>query len=366
MQRINLPAIKPDRVVPVLLGVIATFVIGVILLQLRSVLVPLSVAILLSFIFQPIVLYLKARRVPTWLALVVVSAALALLLGLIGFLVYSSAQSLTQAFDRYVPRIDTLIDDLQTLVARFVQALGLNMTQLDFNQIIDVASITSVVSSGVGEVATLLANAFLVVLFMMFILAASGELSIKVQKAYPTSVAARIIDVMDNISRQVRQYLVAKTVVSAGTGLLIFLVLWLLGVDFPVFWGFMAFLLNFIPNIGSTVAVVMPSLLSLLQFDTLTIPFIAAGLMWLIQMVMGNIVDPRLMAFSLNLSPVLVLVSLIFWGWLWGIVGMILAVPLTATIKIFFENIDGLRPVAVLMGDVSSANVISPPGGEEG
>ena len=360
----SLPAFKSDKVVPILLGVIAAFVVGVILLQLRSVLIPLSVALLFSFIFQPIVVYLKERRVPTWLALVAVSVALALFIGLIGFLVYSSAQSLTRAFDRYVPRIESLIDDLAALVTRLLDPLALNIAQLDFNQIIDVASITSVVSSGVGEVVTLVANAFLVVLFMMFILAASGELNVKVRKAYPTSIAARIIDVMENISRQVRQYLVAKTIVSACTGLMIFIVLWVLGVDFPVFWGFMAFLLNFIPNIGSMVAVVMPTLLSLLQFPTLTIPLIAAGLMWLVQMVMGNIVDPRLMAFSLNLSPVLVLVSLIFWGWLWGVVGMILAVPLTATIKIFFENIDGLRPVAVLMGSVSSANAVQPAGND--
>ena len=357
----SLPTFKSDKVVPILLGIIATFVVGVILLQLRTVLMPLSVALLLSFVFQPIVVYLKARHVPTWLALVAVSIALALFSGLIGFLVYSSAQSLTRAFDRYVPRIETLIDDLQALFVGIAEPMGINIAQLDFNQMIDVESITSVVSSGVGEVVTLLAYAFLVLLYMMFLLAASGELNVKVQKAYPSSVAARIIDVMDNISRQVRQYLVAKTIVSAGTGLLIFLILWVLGVDFPVFWGFMAFLLNFIPNIGSMVAVVMPALLSLLQFPTLTIPLIAAGLMWLVQMVMGNIVDPRLMAFSLNLSPVLVLVSLIFWGWLWGIVGMILAVPLTATIKIFFENIEGLRPVAVLMGSVSSANAVQPP-----
>ena len=97
-------------------------------------------------------------------------------------------------------------------------------------------------------------------------------------------------------------------------------------------------------------AVIFPFLVSLLQFDTLTIPILAFILMQVVQTVMGNVVDPKLMAFSLNLSPLLVLVSLIFWGWLWGIIGMILAVPLTATIKIIFENIEALRPVAVLMG----------------
>ncbi|MCY4159236.1 MAG: AI-2E family transporter, partial [Bacteroidetes bacterium] len=173
---------------------------------------------------------------------------------------------------------------------------------------------------------------------------------------YPNNIAARITSVTDNISQQVRQYLVAKTLVSLGTGLLIFFVLWILRVDYPVFWGFLAFLLNYIPNIGSFIAVLLPFGFALLQFDTLTIPIIAALLMWLIQMIMGNVVDPRLMAFSLNLSPLLVIVSLIFWGWLWGVAGMILAVPLTATLKIFFENIDSLRPIAVLMGSVNGTS----------
>ena len=162
--------------------------------------------------------------------------------------------------------------------------------------------------------------------------------------------AERIATVVRNITAQVRQYLVTKTLISAATGFLIFLILWILGVDFPLLWGFLAFLLNFIPNIGSLLAVFLPFLLSLLQFDTLTRPILALILMETVQIVMGNVIEPRMMAFSLNLSPLLVLVSLIFWGSLWGIVGMVLAVPLTATVKIFLENIEPLRPVAVLMG----------------
>ena len=182
------------------------------------------------------------------------------------------------------------------------------------------------------------------------ILAGAGDLDAKVEHALPSEVAERIATVVRNASAQVRQYLVTKTLISAATGFLIALILWILGVDFPLLWGFLAFLLNFIPNIGSLLSVVLPFLLSLLQFDTLTRPIIALVLMEVVQIVMGNVIEPRVMAFSLNLSPLLVLVSLIFWGSLWGILGMVLAVPLTATIKIIFENIEPLRPVAVLMG----------------
>ncbi len=352
----NLSNIKPQGIVSGLLGLIAAFFVGVTLLELRSVLVPFSVALLLSFIFQPIVIYLKARRIPIAVALVVVFVTLAAAATVVGYIVYSSAESLIDATERYLPRIDTVVADIEEFLQQTATAFGLAEGRMDLSQVIDPSIITSLLQNGIGEAFTFAGNTFLVLLFMLFILASSGELVVKVRKAYPAHIAERINAVTDNISQQVRQYLIAKTLVSAGTGLLIFLALWILGVDYPVFWGFLAFLLNYIPNIGSFVAVILPFGFALLQFDTLTFPIIAALVMWLIQMVMGNIVDPRLMAFSLNLSPVLVIVSLIFWGWLWGVAGMILAVPLTATIKIFFENIDGLRPIAVLMGSVNGSS----------
>lgn len=358
---IDLSNFKPQGIVSSLLGLIAAFVVGVTLLELRSVLVPFSVALLLSFIFQPIVLYLKARRIPMAVALVVVFVVLTAAATILGYIVYSSAQSLATATDRYLPRIDTVVEDIETLIQSTAVILGIEDGQMDLGQVIDPSIVPTLLQSGIGEAFTFAANTFLVLLFMLFILAGSGELVVKVQRAYPPNIAARITAVTDNISQQVRQYLVAKTLVSAGTGILVFLVLWILGVDYPAFWGFLAFLLNYIPNIGSFVAVILPFGFALLQFDTLTIPIIAVLLMWLVQMIMGNVVDPRLMAFSLNLSPLLVIVSLIFWGWLWGVAGMILAVPLTATLKIFFENIDSLRPIAILMGSVNGAAKQSAP-----
>jgi len=344
----------------VFLGLIAVFFVGVTLLELKSVLVPFSVALLLSFIFQPIVLFLKARRIPMVIALIMVLVALATAAIIVGYIVYSSAQSLTTASDRYLPRIQTVISDIELLLLNLTALLGLEEGRLDLNQLIDPSMVPSLIQNAIGEAITFAGNTFLVLLFMLFILAGSGELVLKVQRAYPPNIANRINFVSENISQQVRQYLVAKTLVSFGTGLLIFFVLWIFGVDYPIFWGFLAFLLNYIPNIGSFIAVVLPFGFALLQFDTLTIPIVTALLMWLIQMIMGNVVDPRLMAFSLNLSPLLVIVSLIFWGWLWGVTGMILAVPLTATLKIFFENIDTLHPIAVLMESVNGKTARHP------
>jgi len=337
-------------VILVLLGIVVVFVVGVILQELRTVLLPFSVAVLLSFIFRPIVAFLKARRVPTALALIAVLLSLALVLFLTGLLVYSSAQSFADALPRYQAQVNRIGTDAEALVARLAVPLGIEVQEVDLRDLFQVGTVAAAVSTGIGSFLNFVGNVFLVILFMLFMLAGSGELGPKVERAFPAAYAERIASVIHNISAQTRQYLVTKTLISAGTGALVSLVLWILGVDFPLLWGFLAFLLNFIPNIGSLVAVVFPVLLSLLQFDTLTRPLLALILLVSIQMVMGNVVEPRLMAFSLNLSPLLVLVSLIFWGWLWGITGMVLAVPLTATVKIFFENVEPLRPMAVLMG----------------
>ncbi len=347
------------KFIPVLLSIITVFVVGVILLELRTVLLPFSVALLLSFIFQPIVIYLKKKKIPTIVTLVVVLLSLTTVLFLAGLVVYSSALSFTEEFGRYGERINTIVSGVESTLDDVAESLGMeDAGELDLGQFLEASAVTSVVSVGVGSFLNFLSNALLVILFMLFILAGSGELGAKIKRAFPEETAERINGVTENISQQVRQYLAAKTLVSALTGFLLFLVLWILGVDFPIFWGFLAFLFNFVPNIGSFAAVVLPFGVSLLQFDTLEIPLLALGLMFVVQTVVGNVVDPRLMAFSLNLSPLLVLVSLIFWGWLWGIVGMILAVPLTATIKIFFSNLEPLRPVAILMGgSVSPARV---------
>ena len=341
---------KNSNVIIVLLSVVAVFVLGVMLQELRTVLLPFSVAVLLSFIFRPLVFFLKARKIPTVFSLLMVLLSLTLVLFLVGLLVYSSAQSFTEALPRYEARIDGVIADVGESLEQLAEPLKIDQEDLDLSNLFQVSTITSALSSGVGSFLSFVGNTFLVILFMLFLLAGTGDLEAKVKRALPSEVAERIATVVNNASAQVRQYLVTKTLISAATGLLIALILWILGVDFPLLWGFLAFLLNYIPNIGSLLSVVFPFLLSLLQFDTLTRPIIAIILMETVQIVMGNVIEPRMMAFSLNLSPLLVLVSLIFWGWLWGIIGMILAVPLTATIKIIFENIEPLRPVAVLMG----------------
>ena len=341
----NLPA--------VFLGIIAVFVLGVILVQLKVVLLPFVVAVLLSIIFKPVILGLREKRVPMVVALFGVLILFSLVLFLMGWVLYASTASFVEEIPKYEAKMSVIVDDLELALIGWADRFNVPIGDVQWSDAIELRSVTSAVTSGVGSFISFLTTTFLIVLFMLFILASSGELGSKVRLAFPEQYADWTSDVLKTVDSHVRQYLVTKTLISLGTGGMTWLVLFLLGVDFALVFGFIAFILNYIPNIGSTLAVIFPFILTLLQFETLAVPLgVLLGLGGT-QLVMGNVVEPRIMGYSLNLSPLLILVSLIFWGWLWGIWGMVLAVPLMATIKIVFENLDRMKPIGKLMNGPS-------------
>ncbi|MCH8245895.1 MAG: AI-2E family transporter [Bacteroidetes bacterium] len=343
---------KNNNLLAVILGLIAVFVIGVVLLELKTVLLPFAISLLLSIIFKPVVLRLKKGRVPMAISLFGVLLIFFLVLFLLGWVVFSSTEALVETLPSYEAKISAFMFNIQASVLALAERFDIQVTDFRWTDAIEFSSITSVLTTGVGSFIKFLSTTFLILLFMLFILAGAGDLAGKVRMAFPEAQANRIGDVVATIDTKVRQYLVTKTLISLGTGLLTFLFLLALGVDFPLIWGLLAFVLNYIPNVGSVIAVLFPFFLSLLQFDTLVAPMLVLIILGGIQMLMGNVIEPRIMAFSLNLSPLLILVSLIFWGWLWGVLGMMLAVPLTATIKIITENIEPLKPLSVLMSGV--------------
>lgn len=344
---------KNYNLIGVFLGVLAVFFLGVILLELRAVLLPFVIALLLSIIFKPVVVFLKSRRVPTAVSLVGVLLAFFSVIFLVGWMLYASTAMMVRQLPMYEARVGRLFESVERFIVERASALNLNVAEISWSDAVDVTAVTSALTSGVGTFLSFMGSMFLVLLFMMFILAGSGDLADKIRRAFPARHANRIAHVVSNVDSQVRRYLVTKTLVSLVTGILTFLVLLLVGVDFPLVWGFLAFVLNYIPNFGSLLAVLFPVLLSALQFESFGVALLVLLLLVACQTVMGNIVEPRVMGFSLNLSPLLILVSLIFWGWLWGAWGMVLAVPMTASIKILFENLEPLRPLSVLMSQWS-------------
>jgi AI-2 transport protein TqsA len=196
---------------------------------------------------------------------------------------------------------------------------------------------------------------FIVFIYLIFLLAEKGRVSNRLSLAFGPSRAEHTMSVIQAINNAISQYIGVKTFVSLLQGALSLVVFLVFDVDFAVMWAVLIFLFNFIPYIGSIIAVSLPVLLSFLKYaDEPWKGVVILVLLLGIQRVVDNWIEPRLTGQRLDFSPLLVLLSLAFWGWLWGIVGMVLAVPLTVTIKIILENIQETRPLAVLMSNVGT------------
>ena len=333
------------------LGIIALTVIVVVVHELRELLLPFSVAVLLAIMFQPLVLYMKGRNVPIVISIITVLVIMSISILLFGAILYSSSAPLIVKLPTYQDKLDDIIKSAVDTLTVFSKTLGIRVESIDPGTLFGATTVTAdVLSSTLATFIDFIGKAFLVLLFMLFIIAGTGDLRAKVIKAYNSDESEKINNALKNIGIQIRRYLIIKVILNVITGFLTFLVLWILGVDFPLFWGIMAFLLSFIPTVGSILSVGFPFILSLLQFDSFTIPILLIILLSLIYMVMGNVVQPKMMASSLDLSVLLILVALVFWGLVWGPLGMVLAIPLTTTIKIIFANVEVLKPLSILMG----------------
>lgn len=214
---------------------------------------------------------------------------------------------------------------------------------------LNVEKITGWLLGTLGSFLSFITNLLLVFVFVVFILAGRDKLPAKLALALAEDRALYLNRMVVGINRQIQKYLAVKTVTSLLTGVLTFLVLLIFGVDFALLIGFLTFVLNYIPSIGSIFATLLAGLMAFFQFGNSLTPVWVLILLTIIQTVIGNFIDPKLMGRSLDLSPLLVIFSLIFWGWLWGVAGMFLAVPLLAVFKIIFENVPSLKFLAVLM-----------------
>jgi predicted PurR-regulated permease PerM len=289
------------------------------------------------------VTFLARHKVPTGPSVGVVMILLLGIFYLTGLFVYSRVLAFTNEYPKYAAQFNQIAASFTTNVTLPEWA---SFQTIDWQ-----ARIGEWLVSLPGSFVNFFSNLVLVLIFLVFMLLGKPYFQSKVERAFPDSQGETVNRVTASIARQISRYLSIKVLISAITGVLVWLVLQLMGVDFPITWGMLAFLLNFIPTVGSIVATIPPVLLALVQFyPNLWMAGAVLLAITAIQQVMGNFIEPKIMGENLNLSPVVILISLVFWGWLWGITGALLSVPIAAAIKIVCENIETLKPVSVLMG----------------
>lgn len=344
--------IRENRLIIALLGILTVIAVGFVVYQIRSIILPFALAIFISYVLNPVIQFFEERRIPTFLAILLSIILTFLVLNLLGIMIYTSIKSFASEFPKYEARFSIVLDNILRFLnipREIFEGQSDNPDRLKWLNSIRELSLHRLILNTLGSVLNIVSNTFLVMLFLIFIMIGRNQLALKVQLAFRPETAMRIAGILKNINRQIQKYLIAKGLISLTTGLLFGLALFLFDVEFALIWGLLAFLLNFIPNIGSVIATVLPLSIAFFQFNSITTILWLAIVLGIIQVVIGNFLDPRIVGRSLNLSPLVVLFSLMFWGWLWGIIGMFLAVPISVIIKIIFENIDSLRFIGVMM-----------------
>lgn len=337
-------------------GFLATVVLVLILKELKSVFLPLFMALLLYFLFNGVVkkmlsFWILSKLLPLKLKKLLVLVFLLVFIFIIfyflGVLVFAIASSFINKFPAYSEKIVGLIENFSELIKVPVSDVNHYIENIDWSKSIN--TITSVVSSTFGSFAQFMGNLVLVIIFLMFMLAGRQSLVSRINNAFSDGKADKIIFIMNSIEDRVQHYLVIKTFVSLLTAMVSGVILAIGRFDFVLFSALLIFVLNFIPNFGSVAATTFPIIIGIINYGFTLRTLIVSLALIMTQMIIGNVIEPSITGKNLNLSPIVILVSLIFWGWIWGITGMILAVPLTSAIKIMLEHIDPLKPVAALI-----------------
>ncbi|MCP3669146.1 MAG: AI-2E family transporter [Gammaproteobacteria bacterium] len=311
--------------------------------EARELLVPFLLSAFIAIIAAPPLFYLQRKKIPAGLALALVIGAVIIAAMLFGVLVGNSIDNFSAQLPFYQERLN---GQTQALLA-WLADMGISIPQQTASKLMDPAKAMRMAAVGLSSLGGLLTNTFLILLTVIFILLEASSFPTKLGLVLqnPDTGMPRFRSFLDNINH----YMAIKSATSALTGILVFLWLWTIGVDYPVLWGTLAFLLNFVPNIGSIIASVPALLLALIQLGV-------GGALWsllgyvVINVVMGNLIEPRFMGRGLGISTLVVFISLVFWGWILGPVGMFLSVPLTMMIKISLDSSSETRWIAILLG----------------
>ncbi len=306
-----------------------------------AIVVPFLLSLFLAIILSPLFLWLKEKKVPQGIALLLIILFLLATITTLMIFLGTSIQDFTQNVPSYEIKLRT---DFQNLLD-FLQNYGIQVPKEDFSTLFATNSIMQYIAKTLKSLSGLLTNSLMIIMTIIFMLMEVSQFRKKLELSNTNGLNS-FIEVSDNI----KHFILLKSMTSAATGIFIAVSLKIIGLDYAILWGVVAFLLNFIPNIGSIIAAVPAVLMSLIQFD-ITTTLLVAAIYAITNITIGSVIEPKIMGKGLGLSTLVVFLSLIFWGWLLGPVGMLLSVPLTIMVKIVLDAKEDTRWIAVLLGN---------------
>ncbi len=320
-----------------------------ILIYGQSILIQVIIAFLLWFATVQIKKSLHKIKgfdavLPNFVQSLIIACILVSVVYLVMNLITSNLSVIMSSYKSYETNI-------YNAAARIEDLLKINLAEqmMTLLKSIDIQNIFSQLANGLSSI---FSNFMMVLIYLLFIFLESNTVGLKIAALFPNEKKrANFNNTLKKIEKSLAGYFRVKTLMSLLTGFLSFIVLKIVGVDAPAFWAFLIFLLNYIPTIGSLVATVFPAIFSLLQFGTF-IPFIIIILaIGAIQMVVGNFIEPRVVGKSLNVSPIVTIISLAIWGQLWGVIGMLLSVPITVIMIIILSQFENTKNIAIILSE---------------
>ena len=333
-----------------LVGIAASIVIIAGLKAAAGLVVPFLLAIFIAILCAPPLAWMQKYRVPSLVSILLIMSAVIVVLLIMASMLNTSVSGFSEQLPEYQEKLQQRLAGVEQLLSGYGIALPGNfLTEaFDPNVVMRVAKNTL---AGFGGI---LSNTFLIVFTLLFILLEASSFPLKIQQIAksPEERAGQARKIIESINR----YMAIKVITSFITGLLVWFWLWVLGVDFPVLWGLSAFLLNFVPTIGSIIAAIPAVLLALIQAGFGDAVLVAGGYL-AINVMIGSILEPSLMGRRLGLSTLVVFLSLVFWGWVLGPVGMILSVPLTMTLKLAMESNPKTRAISIMLGAANESSI---------
>ena len=340
------------RPIFLLLLVLTVIVLAAVLKVTGTFLVPVTIAMFVSLVFEPLIVTLNTKFKIPWIAGIFIVLTLVIVsVWIIASLLLSSIRTIIDLYPRYEERFTVIYKAIASLFALPYNAESTLFQNL-WGQLSIRQTLRNFAFSLSNSLIVFFKDLLLVLLFAVFFLLDLRYLRQKLDFAFGDGSKGKAALIITDIIPQVTRYMSVKFFISLLTGVLIFLGTFAVGMGFPILWGFLAFILNFIPNFGSILSGVLTSVFALVQFWPKPAPVVfVAVLMCAVNFILGNIIEPRVQGRHLGLSPFIIIVSLSFWGWLWGFTGLILAVPMMVILKIICENVSILHPAAVLMGN---------------
>jgi predicted PurR-regulated permease PerM len=336
----------PKRATPILLAVIATVVVIAALKFTRPITMPLAFAFFITVLVHPLQVWFN-RYMPRWLSLILVLLFLAGIGGIAVGALSLSAEIIEPKVPEYLDRLQQFADTARSWATGF----GIPIEQITSSPQNSSGQIAQQAIGGIKSLLSAVSLFILVVSLLVLLLLEVNQYRQKVERAFPSRTNGRLVHAVENTSSKLRRYLGVMTLTSLLTGILTIAWCFILGVDLAFVWGLIAFVLNFVPTLGSVIAVIPPTLVALIFQGVGKGIATLAGLA-VIQVIMGNFVDPRLQGKSLELSPLVALFSIVFWGWVWGIPGAILGVPMTISLVLVCQEFEPTKGISILLSEL--------------